>query len=100
MARNRSWSLRPDPNRYLSPIVDMSSFSLLNSLPVCAVRANALPGGGCALYREPGGSLEKLIFLRAMQANLDVQIQDGSPPLEGCQEEVNFLSVIRLTANS
>jgi hypothetical protein len=26
MTRNRSWSLRPEPNRYLSPIVDMSYF--------------------------------------------------------------------------
>jgi len=40
-------------------------------------------------------SWEKPIFLRAMQTNLNVQIQDSGAPLEGCQEEVNLLSVLQ-----
>jgi hypothetical protein len=44
---------------------------------------------------SPARFWEKPIFLRAMQTNLNVQIQDSGAPLEGCQEQVNFLSVLQ-----
>jgi hypothetical protein len=43
---------------------------------------------------SPAGLWEKPIFIRAMQTNLNVQIQDSGAALEDCQEEVNSLSAL------
>ena len=47
------------------------------------------------MHRMEVGLWEKPILLRAMQMNLNVQIQVSGAPFEGCQEEVNFMSVLQ-----
>src|SRR5258708_4550508 len=99
MTRNRSWSLRPDPNRYLSPIVDMSIF-FPYSLSVYVVRADAAGGGGgYALCREPGGSLGVVPFSRSDANELQRLSQDSGGPLERLSRRSQLLVGSPISAN-
>src|SRR4029077_9542662 len=91
MTRNRSWSLRPDPNRYLSPIVDMPIFFSQLAFSLCCSPTHL----EVAVHWEPGGSLGVIPFSASDANELQRLGQDSGGPLEGCHREVNFLSVLQ-----